>query len=95
MIKYAFNFIIFVFIKIFAFMTKYDFESRMSFDSVNSIEKSTRERILRTRDVDMTKKMKEIIEFTKKKLVKVKENQKINANKKRASALDYKENELV
>jgi hypothetical protein len=67
----------------------------MSFDSVNSIEESTRERILRTRKVDMTKKMKEIIEFIKKKLVKVQEKQKINANKKRASALDYKEDELI
>jgi hypothetical protein len=70
MTEYTFNSIIFVFTEIFAFITNHDFESRMSFDSMNSIEKSTRERILRTRDVDMTKKMKEIIEFIKKKLVK-------------------------
>jgi hypothetical protein len=73
MTEYAFNSIIFVFTEIFAFMTNYDFESRMSFDSMNSIEESTRERILRTRKVNMTKKMKEIIEFIKKKLVKAQE----------------------
>jgi hypothetical protein len=95
MTEYAFNAIIFAFTEIFAFMTNYDFESRMSFDSMNSTKKSTRERILRAREIDMTKKMKEIIEFTKRKLVKSQKNQKINANKKRASALDYKEDELI
>jgi hypothetical protein len=67
----------------------------MSFDSMNSTEESIRERILKAREIDMTKKMKEVIEFTKRKLVKSQKNQKINANKKRASALDYKEDELV
>jgi hypothetical protein len=67
----------------------------MSFDLMNSTEESIQERILRAREVNITKKMKEIIEFTKRKLVKFQKNQKINANKKRASALDYKEDELV
>jgi hypothetical protein len=58
---------------------------------MNSTKESTRERILRAREIDMTKKMKKIIEFTKRKLVKFQKNQKINANEKRASALDYKE----
>jgi hypothetical protein len=65
-IEYAFNAIIFVFIEIFAFMNNYDFESRMSFDSIYSTKKSTQERILRTRNINMTKKMKEVIEFIKK-----------------------------
>jgi hypothetical protein len=86
MIEYAFNAIIFVFTDIFAFMINYDFESRMSFDFIESFEsKSVRERILRIKEVNMTKKMKKVFEFTKKKLVKSQNNQKTN----------YKEDDLV
>jgi hypothetical protein len=69
MTEYAFNAIVFVFTDISAFMINYDFELRMSFDSIESSE-STRERILRTRNVDMTKKMQNVMKFTKRKLIK-------------------------
>jgi hypothetical protein len=71
-------------------MINYDFELRMSFNSIEPSE-STRERILRARDVDMTKKMQNVMKFTKRKLIKTQEYQKMNANKKRASASDYKD----
>jgi hypothetical protein len=94
MIEYALNAIIFVLIDIFAFMINYDFESKMSFDSISSSE-SARERILQIKKVNIAKKMKEIIEFTTRKLVKAQEDQKINANKKHALASDYKKDDLV
>jgi hypothetical protein len=50
---------------------------------------------LQVKEVNIAKKMKEMIEFITKKLVKAQEDQKINANKKRASASDYKEDDLV
>jgi hypothetical protein len=72
MTEYAFNAIIFVFIDIFVFMTNYDFESRMSFDLIESLESEfVKERILRIKEVDMTKKMKEIVEFIRRKLVMI------------------------
>jgi hypothetical protein len=69
MIEYALKTIIFASIDIFAFMINYDFESRMSFNLINSSE-STRERILQIKKVNIAKKMKEIIEFTTRKLFK-------------------------
>jgi hypothetical protein len=94
MTEYASNATISASTDIFAFMTNYDFEPRMSFDSISSSE-SARERILQTKRVNIAKKMKEVIEFTTRKLVKAQEDQKINANKKRALASDYKEGDLV
>jgi hypothetical protein len=94
MIKYASNEIIFASIDIFAFMINYDFESKMSFDSISSSE-SARERILQIKKVNIAKKMKEMIEFITRKLVKTQEDQKINVNKKRALASNYKEDDLV
>jgi hypothetical protein len=68
----------------------------MSFDLIESLElKSVRERILRIKEVDMTKKMKEVFEFTKRKLVMTQESQKKHANKKRVAASDYKEDDFV
>jgi NADH/NAD ratio-sensing transcriptional regulator Rex len=68
MIEYAFNIIVFVSINISAFMINYDFESRMSFNSIESLE-STRERIHKARDVNMIKKMQKVMKFIKRKLV--------------------------
>jgi hypothetical protein len=96
MTEYASNAIIFVFIDIFVFMTNYDFESRMSFDLIESLEsRSVRERILRIKEVDMTKKMKEVFEFIRRKLVITQESQKKHADKKRIAASDYKEDDFV
>jgi hypothetical protein len=96
MTEYASNTIIFVFIDIFVFMTNYDFESRMSFDFIESLEsRFIRERILRIKEVDMTKKMKEVFEFIRRKLVMTQESQKKHADKKRIIASDYKEDDFV
>ncbi len=59
MTEFAFNVATFTFIELFVFMTNYDFESRMSFDSM-TIEKSIRERILDKKAFDITEKMKSI-----------------------------------
>jgi hypothetical protein len=96
MTEYASNVIIFVFIDIFVFMTNYDFEPRMSFDLIKSLQsRFIRERILRIKEVDMTKKMKEVFEFTRRKLVITQESQKKHADKKRVAASDYKEDDFV
>jgi hypothetical protein len=68
MIEFAFNVATFIFIELFIFMTNYDFESRMNFDSM-TIKKSIRERILNKKVFDITEKMKNIWEFIKKKLI--------------------------
>jgi hypothetical protein len=94
MTEYAFNAIVFVSTDISAFMINYDFESRMSFDFIESFE-STRERILKARNVNMTKKMQKIMKFIKRKLVITQENQKKHADKKRMTASDYKEDDFV
>jgi hypothetical protein len=67
MIEYASNATISIFIEISAFMTNYDFELRMSFDSINSFE-STRERIMQFKEVNIAEKMQKMIDFTKRKL---------------------------
>ncbi len=59
MTEFAFNVATFTFIELFVFMTNYDFESRMSFDSM-TVEKSVRERILDKKAFDIIKKMKSI-----------------------------------
>jgi hypothetical protein len=96
MIEYASNAIISAFTEIFAFMTNYDFESRMSFDSIESLKlQSTRERLLQAKEVNIADKMQKMIDFTKKKLAIAQESQKRHADSKRAKAPDYKKNDLV
>jgi hypothetical protein len=56
MIEYATNAIISAFTEISAFMTNYDFELRMSFDSINSSE-SARERIIQFKKVNIVEKI--------------------------------------
>jgi hypothetical protein len=94
MTEYAFNAIIFVFTEIFAFMTNYDFEPRMSFDSINSSE-SARERIMQFKEVNIAEKMQKVIDFTKRKLAIAQESQKRHVDSKRTKALVYKEDDLV
>jgi hypothetical protein len=67
MIEYASNATISTFTEISAFMTNYNFELRMSFDSINSSE-SARERIMQFKEVNITKKMQKMIDFIKRKL---------------------------
>ncbi len=59
MTEFASNVAISIFIELFAFMTNYEFESRMSFDSVSN-EEFVRERIQDKKASDITDKMKNI-----------------------------------
>ncbi len=88
MTEFAFNAATFIFIELFIFMTNYDFESRMNFDSM-SIKKSIKERILDEKTFDIIEKMKSIWEFIKKKLINAQKSQKKYANKKRIISSDY------
>ncbi len=58
MIEYVFNASIFTIIEIFSFLTNYEFESRMSFDSSLSEENIVRERIQRIREREIVSIMK-------------------------------------
>jgi hypothetical protein len=73
MIEYASNAIISAFTEIFAFITNYDFELRMSFDFINSSE-STRERIMQFKEVNIAEKMQKMIDFIKRKLAIIQES---------------------
>jgi hypothetical protein len=94
MIEYASNVIISAFTEISAFMTNYDFESRMSFDSINSSELA-RERIIQFKEVNIAEKMQKMIDFIKRKLAIIQESQKRHADSKRTKTLNYKKNNLV
>jgi hypothetical protein len=59
MIEFAFKAATFAFIDLFVFMTNYDFESRMSFDSI-SVEELIKERVLDKKAFVITEKMKNI-----------------------------------
>jgi hypothetical protein len=94
MIEHASNAIISAFTKISVFMTNYDFESKMSFDSINSSE-SARERIMQFKKINITEKMQKMINFTKRKLAIIQESQKRHTDSKRAKTSDYKKDDLV
>jgi hypothetical protein len=94
MIKYAFNAIIFVFTEIFAFITNYDFELKMSFNFINSSE-LTRERIIQFKKVNIVEKMQKMIDFIKRKLAITQESQKRHVDSKRAKTLVYKKDDFV
>jgi hypothetical protein len=59
MTEFAFNAAVSTFTELSAFMTNYEFESRMSFDSVSN-EEFVKERIQDQKASDITDKMKDI-----------------------------------
>jgi hypothetical protein len=59
MIEFASNAAILIFTELFAFMINYEFESRMSFDSISN-EEFVRERIQDKKALDIIDKMKKI-----------------------------------
>jgi hypothetical protein len=59
MIEFVSNVITFAFTELFVFLANYEFESRMSFNSID-IENTIRKRILIKKTFDITKKMKNI-----------------------------------
>jgi hypothetical protein len=85
---------IFVFIELFVFMTNYEFESRMSFDSI-SIERSAKERIQDKKAFDIIEKMRDIWDFIKKKLANAQNMQKRHANQKRTSSSEYEFEDMI
>jgi hypothetical protein len=96
MIEFVSNAATFVFTELFVFMTNYDFESRMSFDSSNSNDNvsqewlSTKERVLTQKAIIIVEKMKNIWNFTKKKLANAQNAQKKHVDRKRTISSKYK-----
>jgi hypothetical protein len=79
MIEFASNVATFAFTKLFAFMTNYEFNFRMSFNSsdIETVKRlSVRERVLTQKTSTITKKMKNIWNFIKKKLANAQNTQK-------------------
>jgi hypothetical protein len=100
MTEFAFNVAISVSTELFVFMTNYEFESRMSFDSLDAdnIDRlSVRERILilTQKTKTITEKMKDIWDFIKKKLTNAQNTQKRYANRKRTLAFKYQSEDMI
>ncbi len=90
--EFASNAVTSAFTELSAFMTNYEFEPRMSFDSsnINSSDRlSARERILTQKADTIIDKMKNIWEFIKKKLVNAQQDQKLYADRKRSVSPEY------
>jgi hypothetical protein len=94
MIEFVFNAAISAFTELFVFMINYEYESRMSFDSMKTKE-TIKERIQKKKTSNITKKMKDIWEFTKQKLANAQETQKKHANRKKSSLSEYKFNDMM
>jgi hypothetical protein len=91
MTQFAFNVVIFVLIELFVFMTNYEFESRMFFDSFTKInDESARKRILTRKTSNIVSKIKDIWNFIKEKLANAQENQKRYVNQKKHFRLNTK-----
>ncbi len=61
MTEFAFNVVIFISTRLFAFMTNYEFESGMFFDlSAKNSQTSTRERVLTRRSAKIINKMSNV-----------------------------------
>jgi hypothetical protein len=96
MIEFVFNAVISAFIELFAFMTNYEFESRMSFDSFEEdISKSARERVLSRKNSNIIEKMKDIWNFTKKKLANAQDIQKRYVDQKRTFSSEYEVEDMI
>ncbi len=92
MTKFVSNAVTSIFIELSAFITNYEFESRMSFDSLNietNDRLSNRERILIQKAIIIVQKMKNIWDFIKKKLINAQKIQKKYADKHRTFSSEY------
>jgi predicted metal-dependent hydrolase len=84
------------FTELFVFMINYDFESKMSFDSSNLNDDvfrerlSAKEQVLTQKTIIITKKMRNIWNFIKKKLIDTQNIQKRYADRKRTFSSNYK-----
>jgi predicted metal-dependent hydrolase len=99
MIEFAFNAVIFVSTELFAFMTNYEFESRMSFDFSNANDSqkrlSIKKRVLTQKAIIIAKKMRNIWDFIKKKLTHTQNIQKRYVDRKRTLASEYVVEDIV
>ncbi len=96
MIEFAFNVVISISTELFAFMTNYEFESRMFFDSFTKInDKSAKKRILTRKTSNIINKMKDIWNFIKRKLANAQENQKRYVDQKRILSSEYEVEDMI
>jgi hypothetical protein len=98
MTEFASNAATSAFIELFAFMTNYEFEPRMSFDSPKSETSnrlSVKERVLTQKTITIIEKMKNIWDFIKKKLANTQEMQKKYADRHRTFSSEYKLEDMI
>jgi hypothetical protein len=99
MTEFVFNAVTSAFTELFAFMTNYEFESRMSFQSSNSNDLkerlSAKKRVLTQKTENIAEKMRNIWDFTKKTLVNAQEIQKKYVDKKKKNSSEYKINDMI
>ncbi len=98
MTEFASNVVISASTELFVFMINYEFESRMSFDSldINIVDRlSAKERVLTQKAETIAEKMRDIWDFTKKKLINAQNTQKRYANKKEIFAFDYQFDDTI
>jgi hypothetical protein len=98
MIEFVSNAVTSTFTELSIFMTNYEFESRMNFDSLNTETNdrlSNRKRILTQRTVIIAEKMKDVWDFIKKKLANAQEMQKKHADKHKTSSSEYQIEDMM
>jgi hypothetical protein len=96
MIEFALNAVISASTELFVFMTNYEFEFRMFFDSsTKDNQRSTKKRVLIRKDSDIINKMKNIWDFIKKKLTNAQNMQKRYENQKRTSSSEYEFEDMI
>ncbi len=94
MTEFASNAAISIFTELFVFMTNYEFESRMSFDSISN-EEFVKKRIQDKKASNIIDKMKNIWNFIKQKLINSQNAQKRHADKRRNSSSEYKLDDMI
>ena len=83
MTKFVVNECYFAFIEVFFFIITKDFNSRMNFDVIDFSTNIIRERILKRKAANITKKMNEIRKFVTENMKNAQKKQVINANEHR------------
>jgi hypothetical protein len=89
MIEYVFNIFISTFTQISSFLANYDFESRMSFDSVQFEKNTAKKRIHRFREKNIVFTMKNIWKFAQNHMKKNQRQQTMHVNVRRTQVFDY------
>jgi hypothetical protein len=95
MIEYVFNVFISAFTQIFSFLANYDFESRMSFNSVQFEKNTVKERIHRFKRRNIVFTMKNIWKFVKNHMKKNQRQQTMHVNAHRTQVFDYQIDDQV